>query len=128
MKDAGSRLSQARALVNGDLARHGLPTMHWVAASELRDLQSWFLALPDGRFAGNGRAVYPSDSFAETVVATAESARDCLAEVLRIIRPRCEVHDLRLALPRIHNEVPEWRCVDFSHTLSRIGDLQPRQP
>ena len=87
-------------------------------------------ALPDGRFHGAEVLEYEGDEAEGLLLTVARLVQDTLAEVERVLFPRCPDHGDRLAVPRVapSGSLPSvvWWCSDAGgHSLGAIGQLRP---
>jgi hypothetical protein len=129
--EIGQTAREALAIVQADLDASGLGqfTMQFANAGTYGQ-PLIFAALPDGNFwGGSGITVDHLGTDLRSVLLTvAGSVQDTLAEVERILWPRCEQHQDRLAVAQPSPESPDgwpvWWCDGMGgHTFALVGHL-----
>jgi hypothetical protein len=128
--DTGREAREAMAIVYADLADSGLGQFKMQFANAGTDSDPViFAALPDGRFWGGSDITvdHLGTDIRSVLVTVAGSVQDTLAEVERIIWPRCAQHQNRQATAKPSPDPdgwPVWWCDGMDgHVLARIGDL-----
>jgi hypothetical protein len=131
IKIARDRIDRALSLVQKDLDKSGFGRYRMMVVDGTEDsegVETYYAALPDGTYHGspNSRIVGgPQLDDLSTLVDTATSVQDSLAEVERIAWPSCEQHDFRIVVPRRMGTsgCVGWYC-EKGHYLSEIGKLE----
>ena len=129
--EVGPAAREALAIVQGDLNGSGLGRLTMLFANAGTSSDPVIIAaLPDGNFWGGSDITvdHLGTDIPLVLLTVAGSVQDTLAEIERIIWPRCAQHEDQQAVakssPDSKDGWPVWWCDGMGgHVLARIGDL-----